>query len=108
MITVLMSIGQASASASAGGIDDQIDAAMKLIADAITDVVLYAVPLGGADAPLIVMWLIVGALFFTVYLKFINVSGMKHALGLVSGRHKVPGSPGEISAFRALTLMNFR
>ncbi|MCB1616778.1 MAG: alanine:cation symporter family protein [Pseudomonadales bacterium] len=51
----------------------------------------------------IVVWLGVGALFFTVYLGFINVRGFKHALELVSGRYSDPNNPGEVSHFQALT-----
>ena len=76
---------------------------MRPVADAITDVVLFAVPVAGADVPLIVLWLVIGALFFTLYLRFINLTGFRHALGLVSGRISSPGPAGEISAFRALT-----
>jgi len=53
--------------------------------------------------PLIVCWLIFGALFFTVYFKFINLRGFKHAIDIVSGRYADPDHPGEVSHFQALT-----
>jgi AGCS family alanine or glycine:cation symporter len=40
---------------------------------------------------------------FTLYLRFINLRGFVHALGLISGRHAKDGDPGEISQFQALT-----
>jgi len=39
----------------------------------------------GADLPLIVLWLICAATFFTFYLGFINLRGFKHALQIVRG-----------------------
>jgi AGCS family alanine or glycine:cation symporter len=57
-----------------------------------------------ATAPiaLVVVWLIIGALFFTVFMKFINIRGFKHAIDLVRGRYDDPESKGEVSHFQAL------
>ena len=53
--------------------------------------------------PLIVVWLVAGGVFFTVYLRFINIRGFMHAIRVVSGRYKTPGDPGEVLQFQALT-----
>jgi len=76
---------------------------MRPIADAVASVILVSIPIGGADAPLIVLWLIIGAVYLTFYFRGINFTGMKHGIALVAGRHKAPGHEGEISAFKALT-----
>jgi len=52
--------------------------------------------------PLIVCWLILGAIFFTCYLGFINVRGFKHAVDIVRGHYPDPSHKGEISHFQAL------
>lgn len=52
--------------------------------------------------PFIIIWLICGALFFTIYLKFINIRGFKHAIDLVLGKFDKIGHSGEISHFQAL------
>lgn len=52
--------------------------------------------------PFIIIWLIFGALFFTIYLKFINIRGFKHAVDLVLGKYDKIGHSGEISHFQAL------
>ena len=52
--------------------------------------------------PFIVVWLIIGAFFFTVRMKFINVRGFRHAIGLVQGKYDKPGDKGEVSHFQAL------
>jgi AGCS family alanine or glycine:cation symporter len=85
------------------GLDDRIDAFMRSIADTVANIILVSIPVGDAHAPLIVLWLIIGAVFFTFYFRFINITGMKHGIALVAGRHKGKGREGEISAFRALT-----
>jgi len=53
--------------------------------------------------PFIVVWLIIGAIFFTFKLKFINIIGFKHAIHLVQGKYDNPRDKGEISHFQALT-----
>lgn len=52
--------------------------------------------------PFIVVWLIIGAFFFTVRMKFINVRGFKHAIELVQGKFDNPDDEGEVSHFQAL------
>ncbi len=52
--------------------------------------------------PFIVVWLIIGAFFFTVRMKFINVRGFRHAIGLVQGKYDNPDDEGEVSHFQAL------
>ncbi len=47
------------------GIDDAINEAFRPIATAVVDFVFFSVPIGEAELPLIVVWLIAGALFFT-------------------------------------------
>ena len=84
-------------------IDQRIDAAVRPVADAVSGIVFYALPLPGAELPLIVAWLAAGGLFFTLYLRFINVRGFAQALRIVSGRYARAGDPGEISQFSALT-----
>jgi alanine or glycine:cation symporter, AGCS family len=56
----------------------------------------------GARVPLVVLWLIFGGAFFTVRLGFINISGFRHAWGLLGGRYDKPGDRGEVSRFQAL------
>ena len=84
------------------GIDQLIDRAMRPLAALVSDFIFYAVPVAGAEVPLIVAWLIVGGVFFTLYLGFINLRGFKHALQLVSGRYTDPSQPGEVTPFQAL------
>ena len=52
--------------------------------------------------PLIVIWLIAGALLFTFFMRFINLRGFKHAINLTRGVYDKPGEKGEVSHFQAL------
>jgi AGCS family alanine or glycine:cation symporter len=89
--------------AQAQGIDETINEAFRPIARAMVDFVFYSVPVGQSRLPLIVVWLIAGALFFTVYLRGISVRGFAHAIRIVIGKEdKDTTAPGEVSHFQAL------
>jgi len=55
------------------------------------------------EVPFIVIWLILGALFFTFKMNFINLRGFNHAISLVKGDYHDPNNKGEVSHFQALT-----
>ena len=84
------------------GIDEAINQAFTPLAKAFSDFIFFSVSVGGTDLQLIVLWLIVGAAFFTFYLRFINLRGFSHALRLVRGDFTHPNEPGEVSHFQAL------
>lgn len=84
--------------------DEVVNDAFQPIARAMVDFVFFSIPVGEAQLPLIVVWLIGGALVFTFYLRLINVRGFVHALRIVSGKEdKEGGAVGEVSHFEALT-----
>src|SRR5690606_9310047 len=51
----------------------------------------------------VLIWLILGAVFFTLLMKFINFRGLKHAIHLIQGKYDDPNDKGEVSHFQALT-----
>lgn len=87
----------------AASVDSLINDAVQPVTDAVSGFVFYSISINGTQIPLIVMWLIAGGLFFTLYLRFINIRGFLHACRIVSGRYAKTGDPGEISQFQALT-----
>ena len=89
--------------AAAPSIDERLDQAFTGIADVADRIVMFEVPIAGVDVPLIVVWLIAGATFFSVFLGFINVRGFGHALRIVRGLEDDDDEPGEVSHFQALT-----
>jgi AGCS family alanine or glycine:cation symporter len=88
--------------AAAPGIDARINAAVAPVAEAAATVMFYAVPVGEAQFPLIVGWLLIAAIVFTLYFGFVQLRWFGHALALVRGRYTDPNCSGEVSHFQAL------
>ncbi len=53
--------------------------------------------------PLVVAWLLGGALFFTLKMRFVNLRLFKHAIDLVRGKFDSSDQKGEVTHFQALT-----
>lgn len=87
----------------AASIDEQIDEWFGPITNALVKVIFFSVEIRGQQVPLVLVWLILGALFFTAYMKFVNLTGFKHALDVVRGKFDNPDDKGEVSHFQALT-----
>ena len=60
-------------------------------------------PIPGIKMPLIVAWLLGGALFFTIRMRFVNIRLFKHAIHLVRGKKESSSQVGEVTHFQALT-----
>ncbi|MHC4176460.1 MAG: alanine/glycine:cation symporter family protein [Planctomycetota bacterium] len=56
----------------------------------------------GTSVPLVVLWLLVGAVFFTFRMGFINIRGFWHGIQLTRGHYDNPDETGEVSHFQAL------
>lgn len=54
------------------------------------------------DIPFIVIWLVLGALFFTIRMGFINIRGFRHSIDLAKGKYDDPEAPGQVTHFQAL------
>ena len=83
-----------------------LDNIFKPIVDNIAKVIFFDVTkvIGqNKEVPFIVIWLILGALFFTFKMNFINLRGFNHAISLVRGDYHDPKNKGEVSHFQALT-----
>jgi len=52
--------------------------------------------------PIVVLWLLVGSIYFTLRMGFVNVRMFGHAIELVSGKYDDPEAVGEVSHFQAL------
>lgn len=96
-------VAPAAWAAPAMTMDQKIEAIVAPISNAISGFIFYAVPLDGANLPLIVVWLIVAGAFFTLYFKFINIRGFGHGFKLIRGDYSDGSGPGEVSHFQALT-----
>ncbi|MEM9627122.1 MAG: alanine/glycine:cation symporter family protein [Pseudomonadota bacterium] len=84
------------------GIDQAISDAVAPFVNPIVSTVFYSVPLFGTDFPLIVGWLVIAAVIFTLYFGFIQFRGFKHSIELVRGDYFDPKDAGEVTPFQAL------
>ena len=85
-------------------IDEKINSVMEPITGFVTDAIFFTVPIFGFEVPFVLVWLIVGAIFFTIYNKFVNFRAFGHALAVVRGKFDDPSHvKGEVSHFQALT-----
>ena len=85
-------------------LDDRINGVMAPITDAIMQVIFFTVTLpGDHQVPFVLIWLLLGALIFTLYYRFVNVRAIRHTLDVVRGKFDDPNHKGEVSHFQALT-----
>ncbi len=54
------------------------------------------------NIPFIVIWLVLGASFFTLRMGFINIRGFRHSIDLAKGKYDDPDAPGQVTHFQAL------
>jgi AGCS family alanine or glycine:cation symporter len=75
------------------------------VVDSIEAVIFFDVAFWNPDVtlPLVVLWLIFGATFFTLRFQFVNFRAFRHAIDCTRGRYTDPKSTGEISHFQALS-----
>jgi AGCS family alanine or glycine:cation symporter len=91
------------------GVIDLLEAAFGTwVVDPLSSVIFFDLwfwddPKTGIHLPIVVVWLILGATFFTLRFQFVNLRAFRHAVDCVRGRYDDPNDPGEISHFQALS-----
>jgi AGCS family alanine or glycine:cation symporter len=75
------------------------------VVDSIEAVIFFDIAFWNPDVtlPLVVLWLIIGATFFTLRFQFVNFRAFRHAIDCTRGRYTNPDATGEISHFQALS-----
>jgi AGCS family alanine or glycine:cation symporter len=86
----------------AASLTASIDSQFGIIVENMANVLFWE-PVKAVPIPLIVIILLCGSVFFTIYHKWLNIRGFKHAIDITRGRYDNPNDPGEISHFQALT-----
>lgn len=101
-------------------VEKQIDKVFGDFNEAVASVFFFPVPLTPSQVqahlnptketkgsekgiPLAVLWLIIGATYFTFRMNFINLRAFKHSILLVMGKYDDPKDAGEVTHFQALT-----
>lgn len=93
----------AEASTEEASFDERINDIIQPATNWIVGKIFFTVSLGGMQIPFVLIWLVVGAIFFTLRFRFVNVRLFKLAIDVVRGKYDDPNEPGEVSHFQALT-----
>ncbi|MCT1657139.1 alanine:cation symporter family protein [Brevibacterium luteolum] len=91
-----------AADQSGSSVDQFIDGLFAPFAEWLSFIVFFEIPIFGVGLPLIVVWLMVGAIFLTVFLRFQPITGLGHSLKVIRGKFTRKTDPGEVSSFQAL------
>lgn len=83
-------------------IENSINSVFDPISSGLSSIVFYEVTVLGADFPIIVGWLILAGVLFTLYFGFVQFRSFALALRIVRGRYTRRDEPGEITHFQAL------
>ena len=111
-------------------LDARINEQFKVLTEPIVKTVFYAIPIAGVDVPIVLIVLLFGALYFTIYFGFINFRNFGTSINIIRGKYddleeggsteiysdsvssvdgdnpdtiRVEGHFGEVSHFQALT-----
>jgi AGCS family alanine or glycine:cation symporter len=75
-----------------------LEGIISVVVDNMAAVLFYPI----FEVPALILWLIVGGMFFTLRLGFVNFRLFGHALKVVSGKYSSKDDVGEVSHFQAL------
>ena len=98
IFTFLMSL----TTAQAMNIDAFMDKHIAPVSDFVASIIFFPITIMGSKVPLIIFWILIAGIFFTIYFKGIAVWGFKHAIDVVSKPAGGKDGCGEVSSFQAL------
>ena len=103
LLAVVLTMFLCINSAFAINVDEYIDKNIAPVLDKIADIIFFPINFFGNSVPLIIFWILIAGIFFTIYFKGISVWGFKHAIEVVSKPAEKSGNgSGEVSSFQAL------
>lgn len=110
IMTFLMLLLCSVQSANAMNIDSFMAKHITPVSDAVANVIFYPIKFGqNTEIPVIIFWILIAGVFFTIYLKGIAIWGFKHSIDLLTKKPKIESGDnddssetGEVSAFQAL------
>ena len=88
-----------------GGFEGIADQAMGALNAIVGSVLFFDVMFWDPDRtlPFIVLWLVVGSVYLTMRMGFINFRAFTHAINVTRGKYTDPSEPGDVSHFEALS-----
>ncbi|HAH48969.1 MAG TPA: alanine glycine permease [Planctomycetaceae bacterium] len=90
-------------------VEQKVDKLFGTFNGYVASVFFYPIPLtpqqfnANDGVPLAVLWLVIGATYFTFRMNFINLRAFKHSILLIMGKYDDPDDEGEVTHFQALT-----
>jgi AGCS family alanine or glycine:cation symporter len=98
----LPAFASVSEASSVNGWESRLDTFFgQYIVGPLASILFWPIP--GLDMPLVVAWLLGGAVFFTLKMGFVNLRLFRHAIDLVRGKYEDSNQVGEVTHFQALT-----
>ncbi|MEO8479652.1 MAG: alanine/glycine:cation symporter family protein [Gemmatimonadota bacterium] len=108
--TLAAQTADSTVAASSGGIVNAIDKVFgTVLVQPLTTIFFFDVMFwDNASAndiklPIVVLWLVMGSVYLTLRMGFINFRAFKHAINVTRGKYSDPSDLGEVSHFQALT-----
>ncbi|MFC0582314.1 alanine/glycine:cation symporter family protein [Micrococcoides hystricis] len=87
---------------SATSVDESIQNIFGPIVDFLETIVFFAVPIGDAELPLLVVWLISAGIFLTFWLRIRPIRDAKLSFKIIKGHYSRHSDPGQVTSFQAL------
>ena len=87
--------------AFAFNIDAEIEKYVAPVSNKVSSVMFFPVNIFGAQVPIIILWILIAGIFFTLYFRGIAVWGLKHSFDLLK-KPQTNQAGGEISPLGAL------
>ncbi len=72
----------------------------------LSDILFFDILFGQVEdttIPFLVAWLIIGGVFLTLKMGFVNLKMLKHSFKIVTGKYKTKDDKGQITPFESLT-----
>lgn len=93
-----------AASTEEKSLDKKIDELFAKPTAWLASIIFWEIPFTNTiKIPFILIWLVVGATFFTCYFRFINIRYLKLAFDVVRGKYTRDDEPGQVTHFQALS-----
>lgn len=84
-------------------LDQKIDAWFGKVTKPFVDAIFFKVKVGEFEAFAVIFWLAAAGFILTIAFKFINIRAFGLAMRTVRGKYSLPGDPGEVTHFQALS-----
>lgn len=94
-----------SQQALAFNLDAEIEKYVAPVSNKVASIMFFPVTLFGAQVPVIILWILIAGIFFTLYFRGISVWGLKHSIDLLKKpkeNNSNEAAEGEISPLGAL------